>query len=894
MTHPFPERYGRSKLEDGPLDLLLMKIIDLRCEYAANPLGIGVTKPRLFWKLDSQRDGARQVAYRVCVASSPQLLDSPDLWDSSEVASNQTTHLEYGGSELKSRQQAFWQVTVEDETGASTVSDVATFEIGLLEASDWQAQWIGGDLVGSPSTAVPAPFLRTALQLEKPITSARLYATAFGVYECQINGQKVGDIALAPGWQKYDKRVQYQTYDVTSLLTQGENAWGAILGDGWYCGKLAWKGRQNYGDRPWFFGQLEIEFEDGERRIVASDESWQLAYGPIITSDLLMGESYDARLEMDGWSRSGFDAKKWRSVEVLEAPQIDLSAPLGPPVVETQEITPVTIQPNKVVDFGQNLVGKIRLKVSGPRGTNIRLRYAETLKDGPMATTGPIYTDNLRVPGAQTDNYTLRGDGEEIWESRFTFHGFRFVEVVGYPGELKPEALTAIVMHSDTPKTGDFSCSDELLNQLQRNIDWGQRGNFLDIPTDCPQRDERLGWTGDAQVFVRTAAFNRNVAAFFTEWARDTADAQTEGGGIPGVIPDVNFLGTGTGAHGGASVDGGAAWADAGLICPWTIYHCYGDKRILSDNYEVFQKFLKFQEDTAQDFVRPYESAPYFKGFGDWLALDGSGRTEGGTPNSLIGTAFFAYDAGLMVEIANALDKTDDAAYYTALRKKVIAAFNAHYVTSSGLIFPGTQTAFLLALHFDLLPEELRQKSADALALDIKNRGYKLTTGFVGSPYINHVLTRFGHLETAYKLLHQTKWPSWLYAVTRGATTIWERWNGWTEEDGFENVGMNSFNHYAYGAIGAWLYQVVAGIELDANTTGYGRFLLAPKPGGQLTSAKAHLDTLHGRIESDWKLEDGEFKWNFTVPANTSASVVTPNGESFEAGPGTHRFEAKL
>ncbi|RYG71202.1 alpha-L-rhamnosidase [bacterium] len=869
-----------------------MKIIDLRCEYAVNPLGIEVTKPRLFWKLESERSGARQVAYHLVVASSPEKLDAPDLWDSGEVQSNQTTHVEYAGSELTSRQQAFWRVTIEDETGARFTSEVANFEMGLLETSNWDAEWIGGDLTGSPSTAVPAPFLRSTFEIEKPIKQARLYATALGVYECQLNGAKVGDLLLTPGWQPYQKRVQYQTYDVTSMLAHGENAWGTILGDGWYCGKIAWNGRQNYGDRPRFLGQLEIEFEDGDKRVVTSDESWTLAYGPILSSDMLMGENYDARQEFDGWSSPGFEAKKWRAVETFPAPEITLSAPLGPPIKAAQEISPINIQRNGVVDFGQNLVGAVRLKVSGPKGTHIRLRFAETLKDGPLATTGPIYTANLRS-AAQTDNYTLKGEGEEIWEPRFTFHGFRFVEVQGYPGQLTNDALTAIVIHSDTPKTGDFECSDELLNKLQQNIDWGQRGNFVDIPTDCPQRDERLGWTGDAQVFVRTAAFNRNVAGFFAEWARDTADSQNDRGGIPMVIPDIVF-GKASEGYGSPSFDGAAAWADAAIICPWTMYKVYGDQRILSDNYEVFKKFLGWQESSAKEYIRPYEGADYFNGFGDWLALDGSGITEGGTPKSLLGTAFFAYDAALLSQIATILGKTEDATYYAELSEKVKEAFCANYVAPSGLIFPGTQTAYLVALHFDLLPEELRQKAADALALDIKKRGYKLTTGFVGSPYINHELTRYGHIETAYKLLHQTKWPSWLYAVTRGATTIWERWNGWTEETGFEDIGMNSFNHYAYGAIGAWLYQVVAGIELDAKEPGYGRFVLAPKPGGELTSAKAHLDSIHGLIESDWHIEEGQFRWKFTVPANTVAQVTAPNGESFEAQAGKHVFECAL
>ena len=871
-----------------------MKITELHCEYGQNPLGIGTTRPRLSWKLDSAREGARQIAYRIVAASSQNALEAPDLWDCGRVESNQTAWVEYAGQTLKSRQKVWWRVEIEDESGAQISSETASFEIGLLEKSDWSAHWIGGNLVGSPAATIPAPFLRREFSVEKTgaksIKSARLYASALGLYECEINGVRVGDHVFAPGWTDYQKRVQYQTFDVSDLLRNGENVWGAVLGDGWYCGRVGWQNRQNYGAAPRFLGQLEIEWEDGAIERIGSDENWRFAYGPLASNDLLMGESWDARLDFRGWSAPGFDAQEWRPAPVFAAPDIEISAPIGPPVRAIEEVRAVNVQSN-VVDFGQNLVGRVRLKVSGPRGTTIRLRFAETLRGGPKATEGTIYFENLRS-ATQTDFYTLAGEGEEVWEPRFTSHGFRFVEVLGFPGEIGLDALTAIVLHSDTTKTGDFSCSDELLNQLQRNIDWGQRGNFLDVPTDCPQRDERLGWTGDAQAFVRTASFNRDVAGFFAEWARDVRDAQTERGGVPCVVPN-DLVGVQI-KPGQPQYDGGPAWADATLICPWTIYQCFGDQGILSDNYDVFGRWMGFLESTSQDFRRSYEGTSVFKGFGDWLALDGSGKVNGGTPEELIGTAFYAYDAALMRQIALVLGKNDDAARYETLFQNIQTAFCARFVTPAGLVFPGTQTAFLLALHFDLLPENLRQNAADALALDIKNRGNKLTTGFAGSPYINHVLTRFGHLETAYALLHQTAWPSWLYAVTQGATTIWERWNGWTHDEGFADVGMNSFNHYAYGAIGDWLYAVVAGIQFDHQTPGYAKFKLAPQPGGQLTSAKAHLETRQGRIESDWKIENGVFEWNFTIPTNTSAQIVAPNGETFEKNAGKHAFKCQM
>ena len=688
---------------------------------------------------------------------------------------------------------------------------------------------------------------------------------------------------------------------MTELLHPGENCWGAVLGDGWYCGHIEWRGRQRYGDKPAFFGQLEIEYQDGIHEIVPTDEAFRFGYGPILQADLLQGEHFDARQDFPGWSAPEFDDAAWREVEIAAPPAAKLCAPLGPPVRATQELVPIGepqvlgtwSQRTLVFDMGQNMVGRVRLKVSGPRGATLRLRFAEVLQGGPAATVGPIYTDNLRSAG-QTDCYTLRGQGEETWESRFTQHGFRFVEVTTASSEKVALSLTGVVLHSDTPQTGDFACSDALLNQLQKNIDWGQRGNFVDVPTDCPQRDERLGWTGDAQVFVRTACFNRDVAGFFEEWARDMADAQLADGGVPCIVPDANILGNYLSPDAKSSGDGGPAWADAVLICPWTIYRCYGDIRILEENYPVFERYLNYLSATARDGIRAFEGAPYHRGFGDWLALDGSGEIGGGTPRDLIGTAFYAHAADLMSRIAQILGKPADAARYGALFEEVKAVFNRRFVTPEGRLSPSFQTPYLLALEFDLLPESQRPNAARELVQEVRNRYTKLSTGFVGSPYINHVLTRTGHLDVAYELLFKKEWPSWLFAVTQGATTIWERWNGWTPEHGFEDAGMNSFNHYAYGAIGDWLYQVVAGIRLDEEVPGYQKFVLQPQPGPGLSWARAHLDTAYGRIESAWSLENSEFVWDFTVPPNTTARVVPPSGEPFEASAGRHQWSGMM
>ncbi len=880
-------------------------VVALKCEGFSCPLGLTELRPRLSWRLDTPREGARQVAYRLMASSSPDGFGVPELWDSGRVASNQTAFIEYGGAPLYSRERVYWRVEIEDETGATTQSEVTWFETGLFEMADWGAQLISAPLVGGPYTVPPVPRLTRGFHLDKPVKAARLYASAVGVYRMDLNGTRVGNDELAPGWTDYRYSLRFQTYDVTAQLQQGDNTLGALLGDGWAVGHIGWNARGTYHDRPALLAQLEIEFEDGSREVVASDEKWAAAYGPMLGADLQQGEAFDARQE-------------WRDVGRVDAAPLPdglhLRASVAPPIRATQELRPIAVQspgnvdnlgPVWVFDLGQNMIGRARLNFAALQsvrpGLTLRLRFAETLVGGPNATEGHIYTANLRS-ARQLDVVTTDGNLQE-WEPMFTFHGFRFVEVVGLTpalkaGEVPPlEFVTGVVMGTEQARTGDFECSDPLINQLQSNIDWGWRGNSLDIPTDCPQRDERLGWTGDAQAFCETALWNRDSRGFWAEWLRQVRDAQTKAGCIPCVVPDIQVVGTdevdaATGRC--ESADGGPAWADAALICPWTVYRATGDVKVLAENYDVMTRFVEYLTSTAKDSIRCYDGCGYFRGFGDWLAIDGSGDTFGGTPNDLIGTAFYAHAADLMHQIAGVLGHAEDAAKYAALFESVKAAFCARYVTPAGKLSPPYQTPYLLALEFNLVPDELRPQLAAELVAEIQKRGGKLSTGFVGSPYINGVLTREGHLDTAYILLHQKQWPSWLYAVTQGATTIWERWDGWTHDRGFQDAGMNSFNHYAYGAVGAWLYGYVAGIALDPHIPGYQRFLLKPRPGGELTHAKAHLDTPHGRIESAWELADGQFNYRFVVPPNTSARVELPDGSDFEAVAGVWKGAIKL
>jgi alpha-L-rhamnosidase len=858
-----------------PVERIMTSLIvsNLTCEYRTNPLGIDVPQPRLSWQLHSDQRGAYQTAYRILAAPSETNLNSGrDLfWDSDKVETDQSIHVVYDGPKLVSGQRVYWKVRIWDEAGMEIESSSAWWEMGLLERSDWQAQWVGADFYGGPRTSSPAPYLRKEFTLQKELVAARLYATAIGLYECHLNGLRVGDALLTPGWTDYSRRIQYQVYDVTELLNPGPNALGAILGDGWGVGHIAWVGRQRYADRPLFLAQIILSFSDGSKEIISTDASWKVTSGPILESDMLMGESYDARRELTDWCNPGYNDSSWRGAEIFADNGARLVATNGPVVKRQEELQPVNIREisdlvNRrwIFDLGQNMVGWVRLRVHGEKGTTVGLRYAEVLNPD-----GTLYTANLRT-ARNTDYYTLKGGEEEIWEPHFLFHGFRYVELLGFPGSPTEETVTGIVIHSDIPSTGNFACSDPLINQLQHNIVWGQKGNFVDVPTDCPQRDERLGWMGDAQVFSRAAMFNMNVAGFFTKWIHDMEDAQYPDGSYAAVAPNPSAWANG---------DGGPAWADAGVICPWMIYQGYGDVRLLETHYSSMQRFIAFLSATSRDGLRCYEEYTGWHGFGDWLALDGSDGRQGGTSKELIGTAFFVYSSHLLARIARILGKEQDAGQYDKLSMQVREAFIKKFVLPDGTIKGATQTSYVLALQFGLLPQDFRSKAVAELVRNIGQRDNHLSTGFVGTPYINWVLSEAGHLDTAYALLKQTSWPAWLYPVTQGATTIWERWDGWTHDKGFQDPDMNSFNHYAYGTIGAWMYAVIGGIDLDPQQPAYKHILLHPQPGGGLTHARTELHSLYGLIRSEWTLQKDTFDWQFTVPANTTATVYVPAGD---------------
>ena len=864
-----------------------LRPVGLKCEYRVDPLGIDERVPRLSWALESEGRAQVQSAYRILVARSEKDLESEEdlLWDSGRVESARSVSVEYEGEALRSGSRCVWKVRVWDEASApSPYSRSAVFEMGLLERSDWKSDWIslgkGPDEDFEPPTGdeyddlanglAPSPYLRKEFSLARSVRKARLYATARGVYELFVNGKKVGEDVLSPGWTGYDRRVQYQVYDVTPLLAEdGLNILGAVLGDGWYSGFFGFDPKHrgaHYGTHPQLLAQLDVEYEDGSRESVASDDSWRCSTGPILHSDLLMGESYDARDEMPGWSEPGFDDSPWYGVKAEEIGDAKLVAQPDEGIRVTEELEAKTVTKPEdgvyVFDMGKNMVGWVRLKVEGEAGRKVTLRYAEALNPD-----GTIYTTNLRSARA-IDRYVLKGEGEEVYEPRFTFHGFRYVEVTGYPGEPQPEAVTGRVVHSATPPTGSFECSNSMVNELQENILWGQRGNFLSVPTDCPQRDERLGWMGDAQVFVRTASFNMDVAAFFEKWMVDVEDAQSPEGAFPDVAP----LLTGSGL-----IDlrwGAPAWGDAGVIVPWTIYRTYDDTRIVERHYGAMTRWMEYLHEANPDLIRKNRMG---NNYGDWLSPKGDH-----TPKHLLATAYWAHDAKLMAEMAEATGRYEDAKEYGSLNERIKGAFNEAYVSPDGRIEGDTQTCYLLALHMDLLPEDLRPAAAEHLIRTIEREDWHLSTGFVGVGYLCPVLTETGNAEVAYRLLLNETYPSWGYTIKNGATTIWERWDGWTEENGFQSPNMNSFNHYSLGSVGEWLYRYVAGIDLGS--PGYGRIVIRPRPGGGLTHARGEYHSVRGRISSSWKIEDGLFSLEVLIPPNTTATVHVPSKDGVSEG----------
>ncbi|WP_134089813.1 glycoside hydrolase family 78 protein [Olivibacter sp. XZL3] len=836
----------------------------LTCEYQENPIGIDDPVPRFSWKMKAKGKDVMQTAYELKVATNEQDLKKGSVWHSGKVASEASVLIPFGADELQSRTRYFWQVRVWDNRGnVSPWSAVNFWETGLLNPTDWKAKWIQLDQK-TPLGSNPSPQFRKAFNLKQGVKKARLYITAHGLYEAYLNGEKVGNAYFTPGWTSYHKRLQYQVYDVSEQLKKGQNVMGVMLGDGWFKGNLM-GGNNYYGRDLALLAQLEIELENGEKIDMLSDGTWRSSTdGPIRMADNYNGETYDARMEQAGWATAAFNDATWKSVKVNDSLAYQQLVTSPAPLVTAQEtIKPVkmitTPKGEKVIDFGQNLVGWIQFDAAGNPGDSLVFYHAEVLDK-----EGNFYTENLRS-AKQMLTYIFKGTGLETYHPRFSFQGFRYVKVEGAKEEVNLNNIKAIVLHSAMRRTGDFTTSDSLINQLQHNILWGQKGNFLDVPTDCPQRDERLGWTGDAQAFFNTAAYNMDVAGFFMKWLQDVKADQFASGAIPHVVP----------YYWKTEEGGSAGWSDVATIIPWNFYRLYGDKRILEQQYTSMAKWVQFMVDNSTNDL-------WNKGFhfGDWLFYipndDRDGRAAI-TDKYLIAQCFFGHSVQLMINAAEVLSKKEDVARYQQLLGQVKTAFVKEYVTPSGRLVSNSQTAYVLALQFDMLPENLCTQAAKRLADNIKSYDNHLTTGFLGTPYLCHVLSRYGYEELAYTLLMQRTYPSWLYPVLKGATTIWERWDGIKADGSFQNKDMNSFNHYAYGAIGDWMYQQIAGIQAPSETPGYKEFVIAPRPGGGLSFANASLETIYGKIVSNWKITGNEMQMMVEVPPNTTAKVLFPN-----------------
>lgn len=829
----------------------------LRCEALINPLGIDQVQPRLSWIVESDERDQRQTAYQIVVTTG-----NDTGWDTGKVASDETVYIVDAGKRLTSGMRCSWKVKVWDKDGnASAWSQPSYWTMGLLQESDWKAEWIGYDKprdANSKAPFLPAPsYLKTEFKTGKPIAQATLYATGLGVFDIHLNDRRVSDDWFNPGWTDYRKRVYYRTYDVTPLLKNGDNIIDAVVADGWYSGYVGYGNkRDHYGKHPRVKAQLHVVYVDGTADIIATGPNWKASTGPILTADFLQGETHDARI----------NASNWEPVNTGAEVHPVIQAHLGAPVVVVEEFKAKTItEPTPgvyVLNLGQNFAGVARLKVSGQAGQKITLRFAERLNPD-----GKIYTANLRGARA-TDTYICRGADVEEWTPRFTFHGFQYIEVTGLTKPPTPDTVVGLALSSDTPVAGTFECSDPMLNQLHSNIYWTQRANFIDIPTDCPQRDERLGWTGDAQVYVRTATLNCDVQAFFTKWLVDLMDAQSPDGQFPCVAP-LKVAGP----------DGGPAWADAGVICTWTTYEVYGDRRVLARNYDAMTKYIAFCQKRSKPDLTPPDK---FHCFGDWLSIGAN------TPKDVIFLAYFAYSTKLTAQTADVLGKKEDAAKYHQLFNDLKAAFNKAYITADGRIKGNTQCVYVLAIAFDLLNDDQLKLAAKYLVEDIESRDNHLSTGFIGTKDLMLALAKVDRNDVAYRLLQNDTFPSWGFSIKHGATSIWERWNGWTPEKGFGDPGMNSFAHYSFGAVYQWMVENIAGIRSDGPA--YKHLIIAPQPGGKLTNAKTRYDSVRGDILSEWKRDGQKVTFHIKIPANTTATVQLPSGKSRDIGSGDYTF----
>ena len=793
----------------------------LRCEYLENPMGVDVRLPRFFWVLEHAGRGQAQSAYEIMV-SSDRGFAAADLWDSGKVASPKSTQVIYAGKALESGKTYFWRVKSWDKDGQESAwSEPARFDTGLFDRAEWKGVWIGGKNQ-----------LRKEFALEKRIKRARAYIAGLGYHELRINGRKAGNSVLDPGWTTYDRRVLYITHDVTNSLRQGPNAVAVTLGNG------------KYGSRALLL-QVDIEFEDGTKTSFVSDTTWKTANGPILEDSVYNGETYDARLETTGWERPGFDDKAWGPAEAVKGPTGVLSAQMMSAIQVVDTLAPVKMtnpQPGVFVyDLGQNFSGWARLRVKGPRGTDVRMRFAEMLYD-----TGMINQENLRGARAE-DHYILKGENEETWEPRFTYHGFRFVELTGFPGTPMPDTVRGRLVHSAVRPIGNFVASKDILNRLQRIITWGQKINLHSIPTDCDQRDERMGWMGDAQGTAEEAMMNFDMAAFYTNFVRDIRDVQDDKGKLRDTVPFV---------WGGDPAD--PAWATAYPLLCWYMYQYYGDTRVLEENYDGLRKYVEFLRSRAENGLVKFSS------YGDWVAVEKC-------PGAIVSSFYYYYDVKIQADVARLLGKAQDAALYDKLAGEIRTAFNREYYNpKTGDYADGTQTANTLPLFLDIATDKERGAWGRLFDDIVYKHNSHLTTGIIGTKYIMELLTRNGNSDLAYDIAVQTTYPSWGYMIENGATTLWELWQK------REGPSMNSHNHPMFGSVGAWLYKALAGINMAPGSVGFERLELQPRMVRDLRHASGSVRTLRGEVGCTWSRTDRSVRVEAVVPVGSAAEVVIP------------------
>ena len=849
----------------------MLKISRMLLDYQTDPVGLDHA-PRFGWELESDRRNVAQRAYRLQVAE--DALFGHVCFDSGRVESGESAHAAAPGLKLASARRYYARVRVSDGTEESGWSEPTSFVTALLTPEEWRAPFVSAENKESDKECSKGTYVRGSFALKKAVKSAYAFTTALGLYNFYLNGSKVGDDEMTPGWTSYRKNLLYQTYDVARYLKPGVNVAGAMLGAGWYKGVMGLtKARNNYGDRTAFAMQLVLHYEDGSSETVTTGPSWLGADSPVVFSEIYDGETYDASLEIPGWSSGENPAGNWHPAVAVPWDASVLRAQSGSRVkmIDRMPARRVFTTPKgeTVLDFGQNMTGRIHVTAHGKPGNVVELRCFEVLD-----AQGNVYVANLRK-AKTTMKYIFGDEGTVTWHPRFTYMGFRYAVVLSFPGTPKAEDFTAYTLHSAMEPAGNITCSNPLLNRLHHNYLWGLKGNFLDVPTDCPQRDERLGWTGDAQIFCRTACYLMNAYTFYGKWLADVAADQTPEGGVPHVIPNIeegktdgNWL-LRQGPH------SASAWADVAVILPWTLYLMYGDKEILERQYASMKAWIDFMKNHSDDYIWNYKLQ-----FGDWVALDAEeGSYFGATPNDLTCTAYFAYSTGLFVKAAAVLGKKDAEAEYRSLYDHIVKKYQQTFFDGDGSLTAQTQTAHIVSLYFSLTPKAYLRRTVDGLKRLLAKENGHLVTGFVGTPYFCHALSENGCVDEAYGLLLKEDFPSWLYQVKQGATTVWEHWDGLKPDGTMWSPDMNSFNHYAYGAIGEWMYRVMAGLETDEREPGFRHAVLYPRIGGNLSFVDAFHRSVYGTVGVKWETSGNEVTLTVRIPANTTACVRLDGAE---------------